>query len=502
MEIGFNADYNQLSKGAVVIGDHSYWVRSQSVTPGFFTYHFFTKLDTLGNVLFDNLIPLNVELAEVKGVESSIDNSVYLYGQAWPVCDVASGCFWFVYKYDLNGAVIWSKTWDNESCSDVSMSGLSTTNSGEFYVNIVNNAVSKIYTLSASGIETDSLTITAFNLQRISSTSAFTHVASKNNVLYGIDNSGGITDSIHYTTSVQGLEVVNDSVFILTQDSIFVYNASLQVISAGNVVGTNLYSDLMVSNGDIQFVSNQGNSIRLHALTHDLVEIQNTIFPVEVDDGDHITYGDKHLVTTINHTLTEYRAVRVVDYSRLSNQDELVNWTDIGIVDIFPVQTTVESFGQPGVYTYEIWADVLVKNFGNNTLNGCRINHIISPFGICQPYVFTEYYNNLTLQPGDSVWIPLGSFHTGVSGFMSDTLSVDICLYTSHPNALTDLVMANDSYCESIVLGYVGLDELEQNKKELVRVIDLMGRETGDQPNTLLIYVYSDGTTEKVYKLE
>ena len=29
-----------------------------------------------------------------------------------------------------------------------------------------------------------------------------------------------------------------------------------------------------------------------------------------------------------------------------------------------------------------------------------------------------------------------------------------------------------------------------------------MGRETEDKPNTMLIYIYSDGTTEKVYRIE
>ncbi|MCB9335866.1 MAG: hypothetical protein H6586_06940 [Flavobacteriales bacterium] len=39
-------------------------------------------------------------------------------------------------------------------------------------------------------------------------------------------------------------------------------------------------------------------------------------------------------------------------------------------------------------------------------------------------------------------------------------------------------------------------------EKELLKVVDLMGRETEDKPNTLLIYIYSDGTTEKVFRAE
>lgn len=47
----------------------------------------------------------------------------------------------------------------------------------------------------------------------------------------------------------------------------------------------------------------------------------------------------------------------------------------------------------------------------------------------------------------------------------------------------------------------VSLPELEQ-EKTLVKIVDLMGRETTFQPNQVLIYWYSDGTTEKVFEVE
>ena len=44
----------------------------------------------------------------------------------------------------------------------------------------------------------------------------------------------------------------------------------------------------------------------------------------------------------------------------------------------------------------------------------------------------------------------------------------------------------------------VGIDELQLNK-ELVKVIDMMGRETKLDSNQFLIKCYSNGTTERVY---
>ena len=51
--------------------------------------------------------------------------------------------------------------------------------------------------------------------------------------------------------------------------------------------------------------------------------------------------------------------------------------------------------------------------------------------------------------------------------------------------------------------GQIGLEEIStNNNKELVKIVDLMGREVSFKPNTPLIYIYSDGTRERVLKLE
>jgi hypothetical protein len=48
----------------------------------------------------------------------------------------------------------------------------------------------------------------------------------------------------------------------------------------------------------------------------------------------------------------------------------------------------------------------------------------------------------------------------------------------------------------------VGIEELYKKSKTPIRIIDLMGRESKDVSNTLLIHIYSDGTTEMVYRME
>ena len=46
------------------------------------------------------------------------------------------------------------------------------------------------------------------------------------------------------------------------------------------------------------------------------------------------------------------------------------------------------------------------------------------------------------------------------------------------------------------------LSEFNTTPKALVRIIDMMGSETTFKPNTPLIYVYDDGSTEKVFSVE
>jgi len=50
--------------------------------------------------------------------------------------------------------------------------------------------------------------------------------------------------------------------------------------------------------------------------------------------------------------------------------------------------------------------------------------------------------------------------------------------------------------------GNVGIEEPSMPIRQLIKIVDILGKETEDKPNSLLIYIYSDGTTEKVYRFD
>ena len=72
-------------------------------------------------------------------------------------------------------------------------------------------------------------------------------------------------------------------------------------------------------------------------------------------------------------------------------------------------------------------------------------------------------------------------------------LQLQLYCYQKSSNIKT-LILTQGMY-----LDYTGIDELLEHRKQLSRVVDLMGRETTIQTNKLLFYIYDDGSIEKVY---
>jgi len=78
------------------------------------------------------------------------------------------------------------------------------------------------------------------------------------------------------------------------------------------------------------------------------------------------------------------------------------------------------------------------------------------------------------------------SFSATVTGNYAVEIEVEGCVDTSA--------------CE--LIDFSGIDELTQNGKNLLKIVDSMGRETKFVPNTPLIFIYSDGTMERVIEIE
>jgi hypothetical protein len=65
--------------------------------------------------------------------------------------------------------------------------------------------------------------------------------------------------------------------------------------------------------------------------------------------------------------------------------------------------------------------------------------------------------------------------------------------------------LVNAAGCDSIVtlnltMSYTGIEELNPySSKKLLRITDLSGKETPFRKNTVLLFIYEDGTVERVH---
>lgn len=87
------------------------------------------------------------------------------------------------------------------------------------------------------------------------------------------------------------------------------------------------------------------------------------------------------------------------------------------------------------------------------------------------------------------------------SPFLGDTLEY----YTSSYGGNVAVIIyafgcADTSYCQDVC--FYGIDELSNNTKKVIRIIDPLGNEVPEEPNRILIFIYNDGTTKKVFKVE
>ena len=102
-------------------------------------------------------------------------------------------------------------------------------------------------------------------------------------------------------------------------------------------------------------------------------------------------------------------------------------------------------------------------------------------------YQWLDCDNNYTVSPGatNQVFNAPGEGHYAVRITFSN---------------LCETIERDTSSCHLTEI--VGLDELNSNGADLVKIVDLLGRETPFVPNKALIYMYSDGTIQRVFKLE
>jgi hypothetical protein len=162
------------------------------------------------------------------------------------------------------------------------------------------------------------------------------------------------------------------------------------------------------------------------------------------------------------------------------------------------------------ISTGNAWGGTWVStNAGVPTSIEIELSFSVSEAAIQRPTTLNGISNS-NVDPGPAVNCAVGGVLTwSVDPLTYLPLSPNTFLvdYTGSTtiNQVDNLPYAGDPYLRVTVTyggSGAGINELTGAPIELVKITDLMGRETKFKTNTPLIYVYSDGTTRRVYQLE
>lgn len=458
-ELSFNSTIAQYAHTMVNVGEFSYFTMSQSQIMG--SQYLLVKTDTSGNTIWSTPLdfPLN-NLNDPVTLIPTADSGILVYGDAY-FCDVAINCIDYIQKFDGNGNLEWSKEWLDAWCNRISITGVSS-DSSFIYANYFQSDTSAVLQYNLAGNLLDSLPIDQNNLIQVQNFGIYEKTGISSHWLFGFDSLGNSIFSRYFSGNIQSFETLNDTLYLLTSDSIFSFDTSFQLLDANHNIFFPEFTNLKVYPYEIRFLCTAGGQENIFVLDHDLQFGNIIVIPEIIPAGTPKDINQSHFTAAINFELYEFNAIRHLDYSLQSNQNTIVNRTDIGIIDIQATQVSCTPHWQTNVYYFDIAADVLIKNYGNQTLNECNINHFVT-YGICEIVDYFEHFTNLNLAPGDSMWLSCGEIHNNLDFLAGpDTLRKTICVYTSQPNLITDLNVANDHYCESVVVGYVGIQENEK----------------------------------------
>ena len=146
--------------------------------------------------------------------------------------------------------------------------------------------------------------------------------------------------------------------------------------------------------------------------------------------------------------------------------------------------------------------DGIIDDIGiwNRALTECEIQDLYnagvnSIAGVTQTDVtLTADQNNATYQ-----WIDCDNNNSPISGETNQSYTPTV----TGNYAVEVTVNGCTSVSECVLVDFTGVDELlNPTMKKLVKIVNLLGQEVEYTPNTVLIYQYSDGTSEKVFTIE
>lgn len=154
------------------------------------------------------------------------------------------------------------------------------------------------------------------------------------------------------------------------------------------------------------------------------------------------------------------------------------------------------------------WIDGLTYTSSNNTARDTLINTVGCDSIVALDLTISPLPNTSVTQNGATLeadelgiiyqWLDCDNNYAVING---ETNQVFIPSITGNYGVEVTLNGCMDTSACYLV-DYTGIEALIQDKKEIVKIVDLMGRETEYKPNLPLVFIYSDGTRERLMQLK
>ena len=134
-------------------------------------------------------------------------------------------------------------------------------------------------------------------------------------------------------------------------------------------------------------------------------------------------------------------------------------------------------------------------SFDNNQVTSLDLSNNTS---LTEISCLTNQLTCLNVKNGNNT--ALGSFNAWDNPNLT-CIEVDDVAWSTANWTNIDVQTSFSTNCNNECSNTSGLTDLNSSRV-LIQILDLIGRETTFKPNTPLIYVYDDGSTEKVFSLE
>ena len=100
-------------------------------------------------------------------------------------------------------------------------------------------------------------------------------------------------------------------------------------------------------------------------------------------------------------------------------------------------------------------------------------------------------------------WVDCDNNFSPISGATSQSFTPTLTgNYALEISVMGECGGISTNLSDCFLIDYTGVEELVDEGKKLVKIIDLTGRETELRTNTPLIFIYSDGSTERVMEIQ